>query len=211
MTEQDLDARAREIADNVVTGVIYNPETPNNNRIWAGAYLGAKAALAERPVVGDWVDELLGEPHSIRKPGGSSTNKYVPYGTAYRAVTTALAKRYGYDREAIAKLVDHALGVFGVPSATMEWSRPGGPSNLALLTADGILALLSPPSASVDARGEMVERFASALENADLYNAREALSMPICCNGKDCGCRGSSVGEYLAYELRTALNTDREG
>lgn len=36
-------------------------------------------------------------------------------------------------------------------------------------------------------------------------NSDHALDQPLCCSGIDCGCRGSTVGEYLAYQLTSAI------
>ena len=46
--------------------------------------------------------------------------------------------------------------------------------------------------------------FADNLESANDTNAAFALNQRICCTGQDCGCMGSSVGQYLAYYLRHA-------
>lgn len=50
---------------------------------------------------------------------------------------------------------------------------------------------------------EEVEAFAVALENSDFANVASELNSQMCCDGHMCGCRGSTVGEYLAHELRT--------
>lgn len=47
-----------------------------------------------------------------------------------------------------------------------------------------------------------IEDFARSLESGGGDNASFALNQSICCSGQDCGCRGSSVGDYLAYEFR---------
>lgn len=52
---------------------------------------------------------------------------------------------------------------------------------------------------------ERIGAFAIALENEQFDSVRDALGQRMCCNGVDCGCRGASVGEYLAWELRAAL------
>lgn len=52
------------------------------------------------------------------------------------------------------------------------------------------------------ALGLAVEQFAQALEHEDFSNVAAALGARMCCNGHMCGCRGSTVGEYLAWELR---------
>ncbi len=49
------------------------------------------------------------------------------------------------------------------------------------------------------------EQFARALENEDFANVADALGARMCCGGQMCGCRGSSVGDYLAHELREAF------
>lgn len=60
----------------------------------------------------------------------------------------------------------------------------------------------SEPSAPIPAN--VIEQFARDLECGDFGNVNGALNSRMCCNGHMCGCRGSTVGEYLAYELRTA-------
>lgn len=50
-----------------------------------------------------------------------------------------------------------------------------------------------------------IARFAADLENADFANVASALNQLMCCNGHMCGCQGYTVGQYLAYELRSAL------
>lgn len=50
-----------------------------------------------------------------------------------------------------------------------------------------------------------IEVLLSAVENGKLTNVDRHLNARMCCDGHMCGCRGSTVGEYLAYELRTAL------
>jgi len=50
-----------------------------------------------------------------------------------------------------------------------------------------------------------VAAFAVALEAADFSNVSGALNERMCCTGQECGCMGSTVGQYLAYELREAL------
>lgn len=52
---------------------------------------------------------------------------------------------------------------------------------------------------------ERIEGFAKALKNGDFSNVDQALNSRLCCDGYMCGCRGSTVGEYLAYELLAAL------
>lgn len=49
------------------------------------------------------------------------------------------------------------------------------------------------------------EQFARALENEDFANVADALGARMCCDGQMCGCRGSSVGDYLAHELRASF------
>lgn len=51
---------------------------------------------------------------------------------------------------------------------------------------------------------DVYEQFARDLECGDFGNVSGALNSRMCCDGQMCGCRGSTVGEYLAYELRTA-------
>lgn len=53
---------------------------------------------------------------------------------------------------------------------------------------------------------DAIEQFAQSLERADFSNVADALSARMCCDGHMCGCRGSTVGEYLAHELRTLGN-----
>jgi hypothetical protein len=36
-----------------------------------------------------------------------------------------------------------------------------------------------------------------------------ALNMQICCSGADCGCRGSTVGSYLAWHLADAIRNPK--
>ena len=36
------------------------------------------------------------------------------------------------------------------------------------------------------------------------------LSVRICCNGQDCGCRGATAGDYVAYRLREMASTDAQ-
>jgi hypothetical protein len=50
----------------------------------------------------------------------------------------------------------------------------------------------------------VIEQFARDLESGDFANVSYALNARMCCNGYHCGCRGSTVGEYLAHELLTA-------
>lgn len=50
-----------------------------------------------------------------------------------------------------------------------------------------------------------IEVLLSAVEKGELTNVDRHLNARMCCDGHMCGCRGSTVGEYLAYELRTAL------
>ncbi len=47
-----------------------------------------------------------------------------------------------------------------------------------------------------------VERFAIDLEHGDFTNVAFALNQRMCCDGHMCGCQGSTVGQYLAHELR---------
>lgn len=60
----------------------------------------------------------------------------------------------------------------------------------------------SDPTAPIPAN--VIEQFARDLECGDFGNVNDALNSRMCCDGQMCGCRGSTVGEYLAYELRTA-------
>jgi len=62
-----------------------------------------------------------------------------------------------------------------------------------------IAALTRPPAGDGEA-------FAAALENSDFANVAHELNSQMCCNGHMCGCRGSTVGEYLAHELRTLIH-----
>lgn len=64
---------------------------------------------------------------------------------------------------------------------------------------DAILQLVTP---SNDALREALEGFAALLESGGDDNTARALNERICCSGMDCGCRGSSVGELLAWQLR---------
>lgn len=56
------------------------------------------------------------------------------------------------------------------------------------------------------ANRDAVEVFAKSLEGEGLSNVRFALDQAMCCSGYMCGCRGSTVGEYLAYEARQLLS-----
>lgn len=49
-----------------------------------------------------------------------------------------------------------------------------------------------------------IEQFARDLEDGDFDNVRAHLNAYMCCTGWMCGCKGATVGEYLAHELRTA-------
>lgn len=52
---------------------------------------------------------------------------------------------------------------------------------------------------------DALEAFAESLEMDGFYNVRYALDARMCCDGHMCGCRGSSVGEYLAWEIRQLI------
>ena len=54
-----------------------------------------------------------------------------------------------------------------------------------------------------------IERFARSVEAGDFANVSASLNDRMCCNGIECGCLGSTVGEYLAHELRSALGRDK--
>lgn len=60
-----------------------------------------------------------------------------------------------------------------------------------------------PPAPSL-LEGEVLG-FAHALENGDFDNVAFALNQRMCCDGHMCGCQGSTVGQYLAYELREII------
>lgn len=50
-----------------------------------------------------------------------------------------------------------------------------------------------------------IEGFCKSLEMGDFANVEGALAERMCCNGQMCGCQGSTVGGYLAYELRSCF------
>lgn len=52
---------------------------------------------------------------------------------------------------------------------------------------------------------EAGEKFAESLEAGGGDSTEVAINQVLCCSGHDCGCCGSTVGEYLAYELRQAI------
>jgi hypothetical protein len=52
---------------------------------------------------------------------------------------------------------------------------------------------------------DALEQFASALEHDFSDNVNFALWQRMCCSGQDCGCMGSTVGQYLAWQLRDTL------
>lgn len=73
-----------------------------------------------------------------------------------------------------------------------------------------------PPSAritgdkdrSVQSRAPTQERlqsFAKALETGFDFNVVKHLDALMCCDGWMCGCQGSTVGQYLAHQLREEL------
>ena len=62
--------------------------------------------------------------------------------------------------------------------------------------------------AGMERAAESAEKFAKGLEADYDFNVINHLSARLCCNGHDCGCRGSTVGEYLAYELRAAIRKE---
>lgn len=47
-----------------------------------------------------------------------------------------------------------------------------------------------------------VEKFLAMLESGYAPFVEDRLSEAMCCSGHMCGCRGASVGEYLAHLLR---------
>lgn len=47
--------------------------------------------------------------------------------------------------------------------------------------------------------------FADGLEAATDPNVAKALNAPMCCDELHCGCRRTTVGEYLAIQLREAI------
>jgi hypothetical protein len=68
--------------------------------------------------------------------------------------------------------------------------------------------LAAQPSAEVERMREAVENFAEGLENADYDGVtRGCLNTRQCCSGHECGCFGSTVGQWLAYCLRSILTT----
>lgn len=56
-----------------------------------------------------------------------------------------------------------------------------------------------------------IERFAKSLEAATDTNVDGALSARMCCTGHFCGCRGATVGEYLAWQLRECAGLPQPG
>lgn len=71
---------------------------------------------------------------------------------------------------------------------------------------DGMVATLHELAGL--ARLEMA-KLADGFEVATDDNVAQALGSRICCTGYHCGCRGSTVGEYLAWQVRETLGLPR--
>jgi hypothetical protein len=56
--------------------------------------------------------------------------------------------------------------------------------------------------AMVRAARAALEAAAETIETQGDSAATEALGQRLCCNGQDCGCRGSTVEEWLTYLVR---------
>lgn len=54
-----------------------------------------------------------------------------------------------------------------------------------------------------------VRKFLEMLEHGYAPNIEGALAEAMCCSGQMCGCRGASVGEYLAHLLRSDVGINR--
>lgn len=54
-------------------------------------------------------------------------------------------------------------------------------------------------------RADLVAEFSDSLGKADDPNVAAHLGARMCCDGQMCGCQGSTVGEYLEYQLREVL------
>lgn len=51
--------------------------------------------------------------------------------------------------------------------------------------------------------------FAKALETGFDFNVMKHLDVSMCCDGHMCGCQGSTVGQYLAHQLRGELPEEK--
>ncbi len=71
---------------------------------------------------------------------------------------------------------------------------------------------LFPASALEAARREALEQAAKVIETAGLDpNVSNHLDARMCCTGHMCGCQGSTVAEYLAYQLRALKENPNAG
>lgn len=71
---------------------------------------------------------------------------------------------------------------------------------------DGMVANLHDLAAG--ARIDL-EKIAKGLEDGTDANVDGPLNLRMCCNGQMCGCRGSTVGEYLAWKFRESVGLPR--
>jgi hypothetical protein len=105
-------------------------------------------------------------------------------------------------------LIEHAKRRAGILSASAEWNALRGA--LAAIIADPDCCAASKVIArggleAATAHGKMQEgvlKFLEMLEHGYAPFVEDRLSENMCCNGHMCGCRGASVGEYLAHLLR---------
>lgn len=116
-----------------------------------------------------------------------------------------------YDAERLQKLINGTTGL-STAAVNVERTRMSGlAAHLAgwehNTIREAITALAAQAEEIERLRGE-IEQFAREVEAGSIYMTDSVLNQNLCCNGHMCGCRGSSVGQYLAHLLREILTPE---
>ena len=106
--------------------------------------------------------------------------------------------RTGHDIYTVRMSVDHANSI---KKQTVE----ADDLDAAATAIETLTTQLAERDAEIARLRSEITKLADYIESPLDDNVRKALAQRICCDGRECDCKGSDIGSYLAWKARQAL------